>query len=104
MTKNKKKLGAAAIMFSLLLMPITAYAAEEVAEYTSGMYGTFWALFPPVIAILLALITKEVYSSLFIGILVGGFFYANGNPEVALTHILDDGLLNEQSGWFTGFW
>ena len=39
MTKNKKKLGAAAIMFSLLLMPITAYAAEEVAEYTSGMYG-----------------------------------------------------------------
>ena len=103
MTKNKKKLGAAAIMFSLLLMPITAYAAEEVAEYTSGMYGTFWALFPPVIAILLALITKEVYSSLFIGILVGGFFYANGNPEVALTHILEDGLIGSLSdSWNVG--
>ena len=103
MTKNKKRLGAAAIMFSLLLMPITAYAAEEVAEYTSGMYGTFWALFPPVIAILLALITKEVYSSLFIGILVGGFFYANGNPEVALTHILEDGLIGSLSdSWNVG--
>lgn len=37
------------------------------------MYATFWALVPPIVAIVLALITKEVYSSLFIGILVGGF-------------------------------
>ena len=103
MKKNKRKLGAAVMMFSLLLMPITAFAAEEVAEYTSGMYGTFWALFPPIIAILLALITKEVYSSLFIGILVGGFFYANGNPEVAINHILKDGLIGSLSDeWNVG--
>ena len=40
------------------------------------MYGTIWALLPPVIAIVLALITKEVYSSLFLGILVGGLLAA----------------------------
>ena len=40
------------------------------------MYATFWALVPPIVAIALALITKEVYSSLFIGILVGGLFYS----------------------------
>ena len=39
------------------------------------MYATFWALVPPLIAIVLALLTKEVYSSLFVGILVGGLFY-----------------------------
>ena len=38
------------------------------------MIGTFWSLVPPVVAITLALITKEVYSSLFIGIVIGGLF------------------------------
>ena len=38
------------------------------------MHATFWALVPPIVAIVLALITKEVYSSLFVGILVGGLF------------------------------
>ena len=40
------------------------------------MFGTFWALVPPIIAIALALITKEVYSSLFIGAVAGALFYA----------------------------
>lgn len=48
-----------------------------------SMYATFWSLIPPLIAIILALITKEVYSSLFIGILVGGLFYANFGFEGA---------------------
>lgn len=39
------------------------------------MYATFWALVPPIVAIVLALITKEVYSSLFVGIVVGGLFF-----------------------------
>lgn len=56
------------------------------------MYATFWALLPPIVAILLALITKEVYSSLFIGIIVGGVFYA-GNFEGAMNHIFSDGLI-----------
>ena len=38
------------------------------------MYATFWALVPPLVAIILALITKEVYSSLFVGIIFGGLF------------------------------
>ncbi len=64
------------------------------------MYATIWALLPPVIAIALALITKEVYSSLFIGILIGGLLYAvpSSNSvgaafENTLLHIFQDGVL-----------
>ena len=57
------------------------------------MYATFWALVPPLIAIILALITKEVYSSLFIGIVVGALFYANFAPEAALLHVFDEGIV-----------
>ncbi len=67
------------------------------------MYATFWSLLPPIIAIALALITKEVYSSLFIGIVVGGLFYANFNPEVAINHIFADGMIGVLSdGWNVG--
>ena len=67
------------------------------------MYATFWALLPPIIAIALALITKEVYSSLFVGILVGGLFYAGFNLEGTLTHIVNDGFLTVLSdGWNVG--
>lgn len=67
------------------------------------MYATFWSLLPPIIAIALALITKEVYSSLFIGIAVGGLFYANFNPEVAINHIFVDGMIGVLSdGWNVG--
>ncbi|MDD6346795.1 MAG: Na+/H+ antiporter NhaC family protein [Lachnospiraceae bacterium] len=61
------------------------------------MYATFWALLPPIIAILLALITKEVYSSLFIGIAVGGLLYAGFNPVGALEHIFSEGLIAQLS-------
>lgn len=57
------------------------------------MYATFWALIPPIVAITLALLTKEVYSSLFIGILVGGLFYSGFSPVGALNHIVDEGFL-----------
>ncbi|MBQ7259947.1 MAG: Na+/H+ antiporter NhaC family protein [Lachnospiraceae bacterium] len=57
------------------------------------MYGTFWALVPALVAILLALITKEVYSSLFIGILVGSFFFSSFNFEGAMNHVFTDGLV-----------
>ena len=53
---------------------------------TPALYGTWAALIPPVIAIVLALITKEVYSSLFLGIVVGALLYAGGNPIVAVEH------------------
>ena len=58
------------------------------------MIGTFWALVPPIVAIALALITKEVYSSLFVGILVGGLFFAGGSFEGTFNHILSDGFIS----------
>ena len=57
------------------------------------MYGTFWALLPPIIAIVLALITKEAYSSLFIGVLIGAMFCAGFSPISTLDTALNDGLI-----------
>ena len=61
------------------------------------MYATFWALLPPIIAIALALITKEVYSSLFIGIIVGGLLYAGGSFTGTLEHIFNEGMIAQLS-------
>lgn len=95
MKKMKRVLLAGASVMSLcfLLMPIIAFAAEE-ETYTPSMYATIWALVPPIVAIVLALITKEVYSSLFIGILVGGLFYSNFSFEGTVTHIFNDGFVS----------
>ena len=60
--------------------------------------GSWWALLPPVIAIGLALITKEVYSSLFIGILAGGILYSNFSVTGTLDAVLGDGLISAVSG------
>ena len=59
----------------------------------SKFFNTAWALLPPVIAIALALLTKEVYSSLFLGILVGGLLYANFNMEGAIHQVLSGGII-----------
>lgn len=53
------------------------------------MAGTFWAVLPPIIAIVLALLTKEVYSSLFIGILVGALLYTGFHPLTAAETLFD---------------
>ena len=60
----------------------------------SNFYNSFWALLPPIIAIALALITKEVYSSLFLGILVGGLLYSNFSFEGTVTHVFNDGIVS----------
>ena len=57
-------------------------------------FATFLAILPPVIAIVLALITKEVYSSLFVGILAGGLIYSNLNLETTMVHVFQDGFIN----------
>ena len=64
----------------LLCVLMTAAFAEGDVEHTSFVWGTVASLLPPVAAIVLALITKEVYSSLFLGIIVGCFLYTNGSP------------------------
>ena len=71
--------------------PILAMAEEE--EYVPALYDTAWSLLPPVVAIGLALITKEVYSSLFIGIVVGGLLYSGFGFEGTFTHVLQDGII-----------
>lgn len=75
--------------------PVLAMAEEE--EYVPPLYDTAWALLPPVVAIGLALITKEVYSSLFIGIVVGGLLYSNFGFEGTFTHVLQDGIIKNLS-------
>ena len=60
----------------------------------SRFYNTAWALLPPVIAIALALITKEVYSSLFLGIVVGGLLYSNFGFEGTVLHVFEDGIIS----------
>ncbi|MBQ2819905.1 MAG: Na+/H+ antiporter NhaC family protein [Clostridia bacterium] len=60
--------------------------------------ATFWSLVPPVVAIALALITKEVYSSLFIGVLVGAIFAADGSITKTVDLTVNDGLISAISG------
>ncbi len=76
--------------------PLLAFAAEEAA--VPALFGTWWSLVPPVVAIALALITKEVYSSLFIGIVIGGILYSVGSTdynmfEGTFRHVLYDGII-----------
>lgn len=70
------------------------------------MAGTFWSLVPPIVAIALALITKEVYSSLFVGILIGGVFFAvdaQSGFTGFLDHVFSDGLIKQLSdSWNVG--
>ena len=76
-----------------LAMPALAEdAAEEIAN-SSRYYNTFWALVPSFVAIILALITKEVYSSLFIGITVGAVLAANGSFTGTLDNIFTNGIV-----------
>ena len=85
----------AALVLVVMAMTTGAFAAgEEAAEYVSPFYATPWALLPPVVAIGLALITKEVYSSLFIGILVGGLLYSGFNFEGTVLHVFEDGIVS----------
>ena len=70
------------------------------------MTGTFFSLVPPIVAIALALITKEVYSSLFIGILIGGAFFAidaGSGFTGFFTHVFSDGMIKQlSSSWNVG--
>ena len=76
------------VLFALASILVTVAFAEGDAP-TSAAWGTVVSLLPPVVAIVLALITKEVYSSLFLGIMVGCFLYVNGNPLFALQDFVD---------------
>ena len=81
------------IAILVVMMPVTVLAAEETAEYAPAIYGQFWSLVPPLVAIALALITKEVYSSLIVGIVMGALLYADFSPIGALRHVYKNGVM-----------
>ena len=85
---KKKSVLIAAILF-VVMVAATVIAHKAGATFT----GTFWALVPPLVAIVLALITKEVYSSLFIGIITGGLLYSGYAFEATIDHVYSDGLI-----------
>ena len=96
--KNLSWVGALYV-FALLLWctAVTPGKAADTATYTCAVYSTFFSLLPPVIAIVLALNTKEVYTSLLVGIASGALLYANGNLELALNTL----FFNEDGGMIT---
>lgn len=75
-----------------LAVALCVVVVALILTHTSGAQTTAWALLAPVIAIALALITKEVYSSLFIGIVIGALLYARSDPATALNTIVGKGL------------
>ena len=68
-------------------------AIAQIREDVTPFYASIWAILPPIIAIALALITKEVYSSLFIGVLAGGLLYSKFAFEGTLVHVVEDGFV-----------
>ena len=95
-----KKKSVLTMLFTLILTLGTAMVAFATGDEApvSNYYATFWALVPPLVAIALALITKEVYSSLFIGIVLGGLLASNWNPVGALDNVVNAGLIDAVSG------
>lgn len=85
------------IMAGLLYISGQHPNTVDPETYKPAVYSTIGALLPPVIAIALALITKEVYSSLFVGIAIGALLYSNGNLELGLNTM----LYNENGGMIT---
>ena len=76
---------------------------QQAAEVVSFFHGTFWALVPSVVAIVLALITKEAYSSLFIGIVIGGLFLSQGSFPQFLDGVFKNGMVKQVSDpWNVG--
>jgi len=99
----KKKLLLIGTIILICVMASVTVCAEELAVVTEApvvnmFINTFWSLVPPLVAIVLALITKEVYSSLFCGIVVGALFYNKFNAIGTVNTILQDGLIASVTG------
>ncbi|NMA94272.1 MAG: Na+/H+ antiporter NhaC family protein [Clostridiales bacterium] len=99
----------AAIAILVILLAFLGMRYKDAPILVEGaetpFAGTFWSLFPPLVAIILALISKEVYSSLFLGCLVGALMYARFDPWLTVQALVGDqfGLLaNLTDGWNMG--
>jgi len=107
MRKNNWLFLIAAIIAVIALFTLgSGQNTVDPKTYHPAVYSTAWALLPPIIAIGLALITKEVYSSLFTGIIVGAVLYANGNLELMINTFLyqsEGGMVSKLSdSWNVG--
>ena len=88
--KNLKDRLGKVLLVMYALVPLMTTFALAAEDGQSRFYGTIWSLIPPIVAIGLALITKEVYSSLFLGILVGYLIQMEFNPVAAITALIAD--------------
>ena len=98
--KMKKNLVKYIVVALLLAFVVFASVTVNVTseESDSRYFATFVSLLPPLVAIVLALVTKEVYSSLFIGVLLGGAFAASWNPVKSFDIFMNDGIIAAVSG------
>lgn len=97
MRKKKLIVMICFLVIVAVLIGVSVVTPGKVADpdnYACAAYATVFALLPPVVAIALALITKEVYSSLFTGIIVGALLYSNGNLELMMNTM----FFNESGG------
>ena len=93
--RARKKVWMTTMLLTLSVLggSLTVFASDGKAKYVPDMYASIYSLIPPVVAIVLALITKEVYSSLFVGILIGGVFWSGFRFEKTITHVFQDGIV-----------
>lgn len=88
-SNNRKGIGGAIACITVGILLAIATITTDAAS----VHNTIWSLLPPVIAIILALATKEVYSALLAGIISGGILYAGFDLEGSITHVYHDGLV-----------
>lgn len=90
MSSSRKKSIITAVAVGIVVVVMAIAACTTTAE---SVQATFWGLVPPIVAIGLALITKEVYSSLFLGILTGALLYTGFNFEATINHVFSGGIV-----------
>ena len=91
--RNKKSYLLCLAILIVVMCPMIVYGAEAEAP-KPALYATFWSLIPPLIAIVLALISKEVYSSLAIGVIFGGMLASGFNFEGTMKTIFENGFVS----------
>lgn len=98
MSKKKRLFLGAGIITAMLILCAVAAFADDGSAVASRFSGTIWSLLPPIIAIGLALITKEVYSSLFIGIVIGGLLAADFSFTGTVDMVVQNGIVEAIKG------
>ena len=94
--KTKKNRSLFRILAAAGIAAVVIAAAATGAG--TGLVGSFWALVPPIVAIVLSLVTKEVYSSLFVGIVLGALMYTNFSFTGTVTAVINDGFIESVKG------